>query len=112
MDFWEELDSTVKWVVIGMIALFVATGMYLAYYKAFAVPFQDAQRDAYEHSRSYVEGATRDLGNLCLEVDTASVAHRDLLQDTIRERYVKLDVKDVPAYLQPCLTAARKGANQ
>jgi len=108
MDFWEELDGTIKGIVLFMIALFVATGMYLAYYKAFAVPFNDAQRDAYEHSRSYVEGSIRDLNNLCLEVSKADEGHRQLLQDTIRNRYMKLDIKDIPDYLQPCLTAARK----
>lgn len=112
MDFWDDLDTTIKGIVIVMLALFVATGMYLAYYRAFAVPFSDAQRDAYEHSRAYIEGSIRDLSNLCVEIDKADQAHRDLLQDTIRHRYVKLDVKDIPEYLQPCLTAARKAATE
>lgn len=107
MDFWEELDSTVKAVVIVMIALFVATGMYLAYYKTFAVPFSDAQRNAYEHSRSYVEGSVRDLNNLCLELDKADAGHKSILEDTIRNRYVRLDEADVPTYLQSCLRNAR-----
>ncbi len=107
MDFWEELDSTVKAIVLFMLALFVATGMYLAYYKAFAVPFNDAQRDAYEHSRSYVEGSVRDLNNLCLELDKADEGHKSILRDTIRNRYVKLDEADVPDYLRPCLHTAR-----
>ena len=110
MDFWDELDSGVKAIVYVFILLVVATGLSLGYYRTFAVPFQDAQRDAYEHSRAYVEGSVRDLSNLCLEIDKADATHRDLLQDTIRQRYVKLDTKDVPEYLQPCLTAARKAA--
>lgn len=64
------------------------------------------------HSRAYVEGSVRDLSNLCIEIDKADPAHRDLLQDTIRQRYVKLDTKDVPEYLQGCLSAARKAANE
>lgn len=71
--------------------------------------WENSRRDAYEHTESYVQGAVRDLSNLCLEVEKASNSHRTLLQDTIRERYTKLDTRDVPAYLQSCLQAARKG---
>lgn len=109
MDFWDELDSSVQGVIIAAVVMAIVLGVGLGLYRAFAVPYENARRDAYEHTESYVQGAVRDLGNLCLEIDKADGGHRALLQDTIRERYVKLDEQDVPAYLRPCLSAARKG---
>lgn len=108
MNFWEELDGAVKATVIMIIVVGFALGGGLALYQTFAVPYEDARRDAYEHSQSYIEGATRDLGNLCRDVEKADVGHRALLQDTIRHRYVRLDVNDLPEYLRPCLRAARE----
>ena len=109
MDFWDELDSGVQGAIIGIVIVAIVLGAVLGFYRAFAIPYEDARRDAYEHTESYVQGAVRDLGNLCLEIAKASGGHRALLQDTIRERYVKLDERDVPAYLQPCLRSAREG---
>ncbi len=107
MDFWDELDSSVQSTIIAVVVFAIVLGAGLGLYRAFAVPYENARRDAYEHTQSYVEGAVRDLGNLCLDIDTADAGHRALLQDTIRQRYVKLDAGDVPAYLRPCLSAAR-----
>ena len=112
MDFWDELDSSVQATIIVVVIFAIVLGAGLGLYRAFAVPYENARRDAYEHTESYVQGAIRDLGNLCLEIEGASAAHRALLQDTIRDRYVKLDDQDVPNYLRPCLSAARKGASE
>ena len=109
-DFWNELDGAVQITIIGIVILGLALAAGLGLYRAFAVPYEDARRDAYEHSQSYVQGAIRDLGNLCIEISNADAAHVSLLRDTIRDRYVELDTRDIPEYLRPCVAAAR-GAN-
>lgn len=105
------LEDYIWPIVIGFAVLVVATALYLGYYKTFAPAFNDAQRDAYEHSQSYVEGAVRDLNNLCIEISNSDANHKKLLQDTIRHRFAKLDSSDVPNYLKNCLDEARKGQN-
>lgn len=100
----EGARAIITWGVAFILVLVIGGFIYYAV----APKWEDARRDAYEHSESYVQGAARDLSNLCIELDKADAAHRDLLQDTIRERYTKLDERDIPAYLRPCLRTARE----
>lgn len=101
----EGTRAIIQWGVAFLIIFIIGGFIYYAVLPA----WENSRRDAYEHTESYVQGAVRDIGNLCLEIEKADKSHKDLLQDTIRERYTKLDEKYVPAYLQPCLQAARKG---
>jgi len=104
-DVNEGTRAIFQWTLAFILALVVGGFLYYAVLPS----WENARRQSYENTESYVQGAVRDLANLCLEVEKADAAHRDLLQDTIRQRYTKLDMRDVPAYLQPCLQAARKG---
>ncbi len=108
-SFWRSLVGT---VIIAIVIVFTAAAIGLGIYKAFAVPYEDARRDAYEHTQSYVQGSIQDLNNLCLEIDRSDPSHKDLIRGTIRQRYVKLDPNDIPMYLRPCLNDARQMGGQ
>ncbi len=106
-EWWEETDLWIKVTLSCFVVLVLATGLYYGYAQAFGTRFEDLRRDQYEHSRSYVEGSIRDLNNLCLEASKADAGHKPIIYDTIRNRYVKLDVQDIPDYLRSCLSDAR-----
>jgi hypothetical protein len=114
-SWWDELTGMAQGLVIFFLILFIVASGWLAWYKFYAPQFADAEKDVYNHTRTYVEGQVRDLNNLCIAVEddekSGAGTHKSVLQDTIRNRFVQLDEKDTPDYLRQCLHDARSAAN-
>lgn len=111
-EAWWTAPRVVLAVLAGLVLLyavgFLVTGGDLAMYRYFAPKQEAARREVYENTKSFKTGSTQRLAILCNQVATTDDDHKGLINDTIAHEFAEWDTNDVPAYLRPCLRAARK----
>jgi len=85
-------------VAIGL-AVFVLHAMGYVTFTAWAPRFEDARRDTFEHSRSFVRGKQQHLLRLYGEWSQADPAHRKALCSIAAVEASELEPRDLPTTL-------------
>ena len=105
---WGKIAIGVVVVVVFCLAMdWIVAGQNFFLYKYWAPKNEAVRRQVYEHTKSYHQGSVQRLNTLCTQVADADDSHKPMLNDVINHEFAEWDEADVPAYLQPCLAAAR-----
>jgi hypothetical protein len=75
---------------------FLATGGDLAIYKFWAPKQENAKRQVFEQTQSYVEGKREYLTRLRLEYETADEGHKAALREMILSEAANVDLSKLP----------------
>lgn len=92
--------SIVLWIGAVVVAGFLLSGGFLWVYRTWAPQYEDARRETFEHTNSYVRGKQQYLLRLYGEWSQADEAHRSALCAIARNEAVGLDVKQLPTSIQ------------
>lgn len=92
-------------VLMGLGWLFQGNDFFM--YKVFAPKYEQVRRETYEQTKSYRQGSTQRLNELCKQVADADDGHKPMLNDIISHEFAEWNTDDVPAYLHACLNTAR-----
>lgn len=87
---------------------FLATGGDLFIYRFWAPKQETARRKVYEQTKSYRQGSVQRLNTLCAQIGDADEGHKPMLNSVVAQEFAEWNTDDVPAYLRPCLTSARR----
>ena len=63
----------------------------LGYYKFFAPKYEDAKRDVFENTKSYLHGVQQDLGKYYFEYQNADEEGKAAIKAVIRIRFAEVD---------------------
>jgi hypothetical protein len=96
-------------IIIGLLlVIFLASLGGLGYYKFFAPKMEDARREVFENTKSYLHGVQQDLGKYYLEYQKADTDGKEAIRATIQMRFAEVDVSKIrPVKLQTFLTNMR-----
>lgn len=92
--------SLVTWIAAGVVAVFLLYGGGYWIYKTWAPKYEEARRETFEQSPSYVRGKQQYLVRLYGEWSQADEAHRSALCVVARNEALGLDAKYIPSSLQ------------
>lgn len=110
-EFYWSVSRVTLAIFVTMLALFVigfiATGGDLITYKFWAPKRADAERQVYEHTKSYRQGSIQRLGTLCTQLPGDDPSHRAMVNDVIAQEFAEWSTADVPDHLKSCLSSAR-----
>lgn len=117
-DF-KEVERQAYWslprVAIGALALlalfyglgFLATGGDLAIYKFWAPKQENARRQVFEQTQSYVEGKIQNIGQECYAYRNADGVQKTALAGEIRNEASTIDMGKLTADERACVSEAR-----
>lgn len=71
------------------------------------VKTQNAQRQVFEHTQSYVEGKIQNIGQECYAYQNADGAQKTALASEIRNEASTIDTGKLPSDEQQCVSEAR-----
>jgi hypothetical protein len=86
---------------------FLATGGDLAIYKFWAPKQENAKRQVFENTQSYVEGKVQNIEQECFAYNKADGAQKDSLAGEIRNEATTIDLDKLPAVERSCVSEAR-----
>ena len=99
-------------LAVAILALVVIGGALfnLEYYKFFAPKYQDAKREVYENTSSYVRGKQQRLTDLCLEYEKVIDNHKAAIRQVIllEVEAITENEDELGEYVQNCLAEMRK----
>jgi len=88
-------------IVLGTIVLILAALYgYLAIYKDYAPRMENAHREVFKETQSYIDGKITHLNRLKLEYQKADEGHRGMLRETILTEASTVDKTKLPADLR------------
>jgi hypothetical protein len=93
-------------IVFSFAMDWIVAGQNFFLYKFFAPRQADAERQVYDHTKSYKQGSVQRLNTLCSQVKDAE--DKRMLNDIINHEFAEWSVDDVPDYLRGCLLTARR----
>jgi flagellar basal body-associated protein FliL len=71
-DWFEDLSETIKFLIIGIIVLFIIGGVALAYTSYFGPKFKDQERQQFQNSQTHQDAVVQDLTARCAELSTTT----------------------------------------
>lgn len=72
----------------------------LANYSFFAPKYENVRREVYENTKSYNDGAIRDLQNMMLEYKTATEEGKQALKSIVLHRAADFPIERLPRDIQ------------
>ena len=95
-------------VCLVLIAGFLLRGWGLVNFKFWAPKYEDAKREVFTHTRSYVEGKIQELAKLKLEYDrSGDETEKEALASTIRHSFAEMNSDHLPYKLKIFLQEIR-----
>ena len=83
---------SIAWIMGFFVLLFAISLISLGYYKFFAPRYENARREVFESTKSYIQGVQQDLGKYYLEYQKAeSEKDREAIKATIQMRFAEVD---------------------
>ncbi len=115
MSFEDEIKIPWGKIVIGsFLALlvvyalgFLVTGGDLAIYKFWAPKQENARRQVFENTQSYVQGKIQNLSQECFAYHSAAGIQKQALAGEIRNEAETIDISKLPADERICVAEAR-----
>ena len=98
--------------ILGIVAFFLliqaGNAMKLWNISFWGVKFEDARRDVFENTKSFRDGANRDLMNLCLDWQASEdPATRTLIASTISQRRLAVPDSALTQNTKQCLNGVK-----
>jgi len=118
-DGFREVEREGSWslprVVFGGLVLmivfygfgFLATGGNLAIYRFWAPKQENAKRQVFENTQSYVQGKIQNIGQECFAYRKADGAQKDALAREIRNEAATVSLDKIPGDERACVSEAR-----
>lgn len=106
MSLPEENAGEVPWISLILWTVAVVAVCFLLYgggywiYTTWAPKYEEARRETFEHTPSFIRGKQQYLMRLYGEWSQADTAHRSALCAVARSEALALDAKYVPTHLQ------------
>jgi len=82
--------KTFFYVIAFLVGIFILSYLSLSHYKFFSPKFQDAKRQVFENTQSYVEGKRQEATKLYYESKTND--NKDLICQVVRMNFANFDV--------------------
>lgn len=95
--------------IIGMVLLvFLLSYAGLIQYQFFAPKYENARRNVFENTQSYVQGKIEDLSNYKLQYDQAKDNDsKQAIESVIRSQFANFNIDQCPNELKAFLTSMR-----
>ena len=118
-DDFREVQRETLWTLPRVVgALFVAlvvlygigfltTGGDLAIYRFWAPKQENAKRQVFENTQSYVEGKIQNIEQECFSYRQAEGSSKDAFAGEIRNEAITIDTNKLPSDEQACVSEAR-----
>jgi hypothetical protein len=118
-DSFKEVEREGWWTIprllfaglVLMIALygfgFLATGGDLAIYKFWAPKQENARRQVFENTQSYVQGKIQNISQECFAYQSADGTQKAALAGEIRNEAATIDLDKLPTNERSCVSEAR-----
>ena len=118
-DDFKEVQREAYWslprvalaMLVGLVIIyglgFLATGGDLAIYKFWAPKQENAKRQVFENTQSYVEGKIQNIEQECFAYHKADGAQKDALAGEIRNEATTVDLDKLPSDERACVSEAR-----
>ena len=118
-DDFREVQSEMWWsaprillvMLFGLVVLygigFLATGGDLAIYRFWAPRQENAKRQVFENTQSYVEGKIQNIEQECFAYRKADGAQKDALAGEIRNEATTINIETLPSDERSCVSEAR-----
>jgi len=91
-QIFKGIGITLLSLLVILILAFIITGGELFIFKFFAPKFEDARREVFENTQSYVEGARQELSAYKLDYARAKTAEeKTAIKFTVVHRFANLD---------------------
>ena len=78
-------------LTLSLVLIFGLGLFSLGYYKFFAPKYEDARREVFENTKSYLHGVQQDLGKYYLEYQSANEDGKSAIRTTIQIRFAEVD---------------------
>lgn len=87
-------------VLAGIVSIFIVSGIYLGWYRAFMPQMEDARHDVFKQTQSYIDGKITHLNRLKLDYQTKGEGHRGALRNMILTEASTVDRSKLPSDLR------------
>jgi hypothetical protein len=100
------------WALFFLVLLyavgFLATGSDLIIYRFWAPKQENARRQVFEHTQSYVDGKIQNISQQCFAYHNADGAQKEALAGEIRNEAATIDIDKLPIDAAVCVAEARR----
>jgi hypothetical protein len=110
-DGWWSFPRILVALFVGLVVIyafgFLATGGDLAIYRFWAPKQENAKREVFENTQSYVQGKIQNIEQECFAYHKADGAQKDALAGEIRNEATTIDINKLPSDERACVSEAR-----
>ena len=110
-EFNISWGKVVLFAFLGLVVIyalgFLATGGDLAIYRYWAPKQENAKREVFQNTQSYVQGKIQNLEQECFAYHKADGVQKDALAGEVRNEATTIDMNKLPSDEQSCVSEAR-----